>query len=205
MDILIKAARLFYAICMAGLAFQQFFYADFRPVIFPTWPSGIPGLAIWAYLSSIIFIVSAVAIVLGKRAREVSLVLGGILLLLFCFGYVPYELFVEPYSKHLGTWTNPLKELALSGGAFVIAGSFPEEKLSVRKKSLLIRILEKIIPFGPIFFSITMISFGIDHFFYTQFVSTLVPAWVPDHIFWTYFAAVTLIGSGVAIILKIRL
>ena len=47
--------------------------------------------------------------------------------------------------------------------------------------------------------------FGIDHFFYTEFVAALVPSWMPDHIFWTYFAAVALIGSGVAIIIKIRL
>ena len=60
------------------------------------------------------------------------------------------------------------------------------------------------IPIGKIFFSITMISFGIDHFLYTGFVATLVPSWFADHNFWAYFAGVALIGSGVAIILEIK-
>jgi hypothetical protein len=50
-----------------------------------------------------------------------------------------------------------------------------------------------------------MISFGLDHFFYTDGISTIVPNWIPWHIFWTYFAGVALIGSGVTIILKIQL
>lgn len=40
---------------------------------------------------------------------------------------------------------------------------------------------------------------------YAENVATLVPAWIPDHLFWTYFAGVTLICSGVAIILNIRM
>jgi hypothetical protein len=50
-----------------------------------------------------------------------------------------------------------------------------------------------------------MIAFGIDHFLYTDFVAKLVPGWIPWHVFWTYFGGVALIGSGVAIIFKIKL
>jgi hypothetical protein len=31
-----------------------------------------------------------------------------------------------------------------------------------------------------------------------------VPSWIPNHIFWIYFAGAALLGSGIAIILKIR-
>jgi uncharacterized membrane protein YphA (DoxX/SURF4 family) len=97
------------------------------------------------------------------------------------------------------------KELALSGGAFVMAGSFSETSANVQKRPAFVKLLEKLIPFGGIFFSITMISFGIDHFLYTKHVVPLVPAWIPYPVFWTYFAAVALIGSGIAIVLKIKL
>jgi uncharacterized membrane protein YphA (DoxX/SURF4 family) len=100
-------------------------------------------------------------------------------------------------------WTDPLKELALAGGAFVIVElSNDETSDSTRKRFFGAR--KKFIPFGKIFFSFTMISFGIDHFFYTDFVSTLIPSWIPDHKSWTYIAGVALIASGVAIILNIR-
>ena len=65
--------------------------------------------------------------------------------------------------------------------------------------------LEKFIPAGPIFFSVMMIVFGIDHFLYTDFVATLVPSWIPGHVFWTYFAGIALIGSGLGILFKIKL
>ena len=204
MEKLSKAGRIFYGTGMADLGFQQFLYGNFRPVILPSWPS-IPAIVFWAYLTGVFFIVAGIAIIFDKKGRMASLILGGLLLMIFCFGQVSYELFVDPYTRHLGVWTNALKELALSGGAFVMAASFPEPAVNRREKPFLIRLLERFIPLGPVFFSITLISFGIDHFFYMETVAALVPSWMPDHVFWTYFAAVALIGSGVAIILKIRL
>ena len=51
----------------------------------------------------------------------------------------------------------------------------------------------------------TIISFGIDHFLFAQEASTRVPSWIPGHLFWIYFGGVALIGSGIAIILKIKI
>ena len=50
-----------------------------------------------------------------------------------------------------------------------------------------------------------LIVFGIDHFLYTKGVATLVPGWIPGPVFWTYFGAVALIGSGVCIMLNIKI
>ena len=122
---------------------------------------------------------------------------------MFAFHFV-FLVFFNPNSFNLGSWSNALKALALSGGSFVMAGSFLEESLPDDKKSVYRRRMEKMIPAGRIFFSITMIAFGIDHFLYTDFVATLVPSWIPGHLFWTYFAAIALIGSGIGITFKIK-
>ena len=37
-----------------------------------------------------------------------------------------------------------------------------------------------------------------------KFVASLVPAWIPGHAFWTYFAGTALIASGVAMITRIK-
>ena len=202
---LIKTARSFYAIAMVVYGIQQFIYADFRNVLLPAWQSKLPLLPVWAYIFGVVLITAGLAIIFEKKAKEASLILGGIFLVLFCFVHIPYEI-IDPYSysKHLGSWANSLKELALSGGGFVIAGSFQEENSNVQKKPVLFKLLEKMIPFGMIFFSITMTSFGIGHFMYIEFEAKLVPAWFPDHLFWAYFAGVALVGSGVFIILNIR-
>ena len=201
LPVLIKTARIFFGIGMMGIGIQHFIYSDFRPVIIPpAWPQWIHSPII-AYIIGAAIVTAGIFILLGKSIKAVSLMLGSFLLVCFLFIQCPYILFVQPNSSaHLGLWTDPLKELALSGGAFIIAGLSPDTSA----KYAFLTVTEKLIPFGKFFFSITMIAFGIDHFFYTEFVATLVPAWVPDHTFWAYLAGVALIGSGVAIILKIK-
>ena len=49
-----------------------------------------------------------------------------------------------------------------------------------------------------------LIIFGIDHFLYTSFVKTIVPAWIGAQLFWTYFAGVALILSGLAILINFK-
>lgn len=201
----IKTGRNFYAIALVVYGIQQFYFGSFRNVLFPAWQSSLPLLPVWSYLFGVMLILAGVAIMLVKRGREVSLILGAIFLVFFCFAHIPYQLISEPNKPyHLALWTSALKELAYAGGAFVIAGTFTKENINPEEKHTLIKILEKFIPFGSIFFCITMTSFGIMHFMYADHVATMVPNWIPDHPFWTYFAAVALIGSGVCIVLNIR-
>jgi uncharacterized membrane protein YphA (DoxX/SURF4 family) len=201
MKSLIKPGRIAYCIGLAGMVFPQFFYGNFGSNFFPQWPN-LPFVAFWASLFAIVTVAACAAIIFEKNARTVSLVLGGFLFATYCFGYLPYEILVEPYNNYLGTWASGLKEPALAGGAFVIAGSFPRE---ANLKNTSLKWLEKLIPFGPLLFCITMVLYGISHFLYVKPVSTLVPGWIPGHIFWTYFAGVMLTGSGIAIVLKIKL
>jgi uncharacterized membrane protein YphA (DoxX/SURF4 family) len=194
---LLWLGRCFYGIGIAGLGIQQFVYSDFRPVILIYLPSSMLGLSIWAYITGGALILAGVLIIFSKKARIVSLALAIFFFLLFVCSHVYYQLFLSPYDFHLGSWTDALKELTLSGGAFVMAVSFAKEKSVTGNKLFLI--------LGRVFFSIMLIAFGIDHFLYTEFVATLVPGWIPGHIFWTYLAAVALIGSGVCIMFKIMI
>jgi uncharacterized membrane protein len=194
-----KVGRIFYGISIAVIGFLTFYYADFPYMLIPPKHSWIPGLAAIAFISGSLFILAGACIVFGKKARPVSLVLGGVLLMVFCFYFIPYQLIVSPNYMHFGDWENAAKELTLAGGALVIAGCFSE-----RTENPVIRFLDKMIPYGAILFSITIISYGIDHFLYANEAADYVPSWVPYHMFWAYFAGIALLGSGAAIILKIN-
>jgi uncharacterized membrane protein YphA (DoxX/SURF4 family) len=202
MEKFIRPARVAYCIGLTGMVFPQFFYKVFGSNFFPAWLH-LPWVAFWACLFTVVTIAACIAIVFEKKARQASLILGGLLLAMYCFGYIPYEIIIAPYNNYLGTWADGLKEPALAGGAFIIAGSFAEK--AEFPKTSIIKILEKLIPFGRIFFSITMILYGCAHFLYTKPISTLVPGWIPGHIFWTYLAGAALICSGIAIIFRIKL
>lgn len=191
--------RIFYGIGIAGTGFQTIYYKDFPYYMLPPKHSWIPGLAVLAYISGALLILAGIYIVLAKKTKSIALLLGTVLLLIFCFYHVPYEFIATSNYMHLVEWENAEKELALAGGAFVIAGCFSE-----RNENPFFKFLTKLIPFGAIFFSITMISFGLIHFLYAKEVADYVPSWMPNRIFWAYFAGTALIGSGVAIILKIK-
>jgi uncharacterized membrane protein len=202
---LIRAGRAFYGICLVTNGILQLFYADFRPQILPPWPSRIPGLAVCARLVGLALVASGVAILINKKARTIALLWGGALLLFIPVFHVPYMLLVNPHPNRLGSWADTFNTLALAGMAFIVAGSFGEQTETGEGTPALLRPLERLIPFGRYFFCTTIVAFGVCHFLYSPYIDTLVPAWIPWHRFWTYFAGTCLIGSGTAIILKIRL
>jgi hypothetical protein len=152
-----------------------------------------------AYVFGIMFVLAGACIVFKKKTRHVSLLTGTILLLIFCFYFIPYEFMSSSRYMHLVQWENAEKELAFASGTFVIAGCF-----SSKNENFLYRSLGKLIPFGPVLFSIPIISFGLLHVLYAKDVADYVPSWVPARLFWAYFCGAALIGSGLAIILKIK-
>ncbi len=200
MEPLIRIARISYGIMMGALAVQQIVYGNFRPVIMP--PISFPGITICVYIFSIALFLASVAIILDRNARTIALIMGGVFLLLIVLFQLPYELGYDAGYQGLISWAGDNKELVFSGGAFVIAGSYP---VFGKPESALTGLLEKLIPLGSVFVSITMICFGTDHFLYLSGVAGLVPAWIPWPVFWTEFAGAALILSGIAIILRIQL
>jgi hypothetical protein len=191
-----NTGRFFYGISIAVMGFLTIYYKDFPYMLFPVQPLQIPGLV---YIFGILFILIGACIFFEIKIRPVSLLFGSVLLLIFCFYHLPYEFGVNTNYKKLLEWDNPGKELALAGGAFVIAGCF-----AGKNKNRLSMLGEKLMPFGAILFSIPIITFGILHLLYAKDVSTMVPSWISRPVFWTYLAGVGLAGSGIAIIFKIR-
>ncbi|MGZ3765417.1 MAG: hypothetical protein ACXVA2_12180 [Mucilaginibacter sp.] len=192
--------RAFFAIGLVAIAIQQLVCADFRPVIVPpAYPEWLHGRFILTCIFSVAFIAACTAILFEVKARTASLLLAGILLLLVPTLQLPFQLF-GPYPLQIGVYTDLFKELTLSGGAFIVAGSLTEESNS----SALIKLLAKLIPAGKYFLAITMVVFGIEHFVYVDFVRTLVPGWIPGTLFWTYFAGVALSAAGIGILLNIQ-
>jgi uncharacterized membrane protein len=53
---------------------------------------------------------------------------------------------------------------------------------------------------GRVCLAAFLISSGVQHFLFAPFVVTLVPAWVPAPLFWSYFAGVALIAGGVGLL-----
>jgi len=198
----LKIGRAFYGLCLMGLGAQQFQYGEFRPVFVPDWPAWLHHSAL-AYIFGAALIFAGGLIALAKNARKIALITAAVFLVFFLCFQTFFLFFISPDKFSLGAWTNALKELALSGGALIVAGSYPQ--LNTTTNDSPFSWLEKLIPFGRFFFGLMLACFGIDHFLYAQFVATLVPGWIPGAMFWTYFAGLALFGAGVAFIFNFRI
>ncbi len=57
---------------------------------------------------------------------------------------------------------------------------------------------------GRLAFAIALVVFAVQHFLYARFIATLIPAWIPGHVFWAYFIGVAFVGAAVAIATKVQ-
>ncbi|MDP4216357.1 MAG: hypothetical protein Q8927_09155 [Bacteroidota bacterium] len=188
--IIIRSGLFFFGVTLIGIGVLQVVFADFESVILPYWPDRFPGKLIGVYIASLGLIIPGMVLLLGKDLRKLCLWLGVAFLLLFLIGHLPYRLVHDLHS--MGPWTNSLKTLTFSGGALLLAKALPGKGPGL---------VEKVVPAAPLFIAIFLIFCGIEHFVYAPFVATLVPAWIPGAMFWTYFAGAALIAAGLGILL----
>lgn len=67
--------------------------------------------------------------------------------------------------------------------------------------------IDKLMPFGRMFFAIPLAVFGSEHFTATAAIAALVPRWIPGATFWVYLIGVAFICAAVsiAVLVKARL
>ncbi|HTT32006.1 MAG TPA: hypothetical protein VMH48_00250 [Methylomirabilota bacterium] len=53
---------------------------------------------------------------------------------------------------------------------------------------------------GPLFFAIPLAVFGADHFVASKVVASIVPSWIPWHLFWAYFVGVALLAAALSLV-----
>jgi len=64
--------------------------------------------------------------------------------------------------------------------------------------------LDKLILFGPLFYAAPLAAFGTEHFTLTQAIASLVPRWIPWHLFWAYFVGACFIAAALSLVARIQ-
>jgi uncharacterized membrane protein len=189
--------RCFIAVAIIAFGVQHLVYADFVTRLAPKLPAAIPGHVLLACAFGIYLIGSGFALLSKKTARPTALLLAASLFASLAFLYAP------ALAVNLGDvslWTKAGKALTLSGGALLIAGSLPAEFDQDRTPLAIITLpLAKCIPFARYFLGGFFAYCGVLHFIYVNFVTGLVPSWIPGPVFWTYFSGVALFAAGLGI------
>lgn len=198
--------RIFFAIALVAFGIQQFLFGDFVPGRAPAWPVGVPGRLAWAWSSGLLFIATGgtllwTGVTPAPRVRRAAWLLtgmtGAIIAVWALLRHVPLILQDGQFGS---AWTMFGKALTFSTGALAVAASLR----GLDGQAGASRALHRMDELGPTLGRIGLGSFmaaaGIQHFLWEEFVQTLVPAWIPGPLFWTYFAGVALIAAGVGLI-----
>jgi uncharacterized membrane protein len=166
-------------------------------------PAVPAGAAAAAYLTGALLVAAGLAIVSGRMVRPAAAVVGAMILLVFAVFLAPpivwHPEMERPYLRGF-MWTNPLKALALAGGAALLAALSPA---GPRALEALARAVAKLAPLAAGVLAVFLVVCGVQHFVYDDFVMTLVPTWIPPgQRFWTYFAGVALVAGGAGILFR---
>jgi uncharacterized membrane protein YphA (DoxX/SURF4 family) len=179
---LLKLGRTFFAVSMAAFGIQYLIYALFKagPGLGPPWT---PAPTFWAYFTAIVSLAAAACIAARLQARCAAIVLAITILVRALWVYVP-KLAANPHDP--GPWTSGFELLAICGAAVVLAGGQTTTKL------------------GRLLFAIPLVVFGVQHFLYARFIATLIPSWIPGHLFWAYFVGVAFVAAALSISSQIK-
>jgi uncharacterized membrane protein len=97
-------------------------------------------------------------------------------------------------------WPSPSLCLHAASAALFVVGLF----LTLRKPAPPRQGPERLIRFGPLFFSVPLALFGMQHFVFLDEVKSAVPSWMPGHLFWAVLVGTALIAAGFSLITGIR-
>ncbi|HEV2709854.1 MAG TPA: hypothetical protein VGU67_06570 [Edaphobacter sp.] len=189
-DGLSRVGRILFGLAMVLFGLLYLFHArGTGPAPGPPWAA---ETGILACLIGAGFVVVGVSIVSKMGARAAAVSLGVVLLLRVLIFFVPQWI---RHSHDPGPWTSGAEIMAMGAAALVLAGEL-ELLNSMSWESLVVA--------GRFLFAAALVVFGVQHFLYAKFIATLIPAWIPGHLFFSYFVGAVFLAVALSLATKIQ-
>jgi len=160
----------------------------------PIWtgvPRSVPVRVAFAYLTASVSLGTGIGLLWRRSAALASRVLLVYLLLWFLLFRLPL-VFQNPIATV--SWWACGETAVMVAAAWVLYVWFAGDRgpgFAGGDKGL--RIARTLYGLG-------LIPFGVAHFTYLDRTVSMVPGWMPGHLFWAYFTGVSLIAAGVAVV-----
>lgn len=192
MDKILTLGRFLFAFSLAFFGIQYFLYGRFvggLPIIPPWIPGGPPA----AYLTGAILIAASVGIAMKRTASLSATLLGSFLLLcvLLLHGLRATAILTDGVTR-----TRAFEVLALGSAALFMAPALRSVRTSSQPRSAA---QDRLALAGRFLFAFSLVVFGAQHFQFARFVASLVPSWMPGHLFWACFTGAAMLAAGIAI------
>jgi uncharacterized membrane protein YphA (DoxX/SURF4 family) len=184
---LIIPGRSLFAVAMMAFGIQHLILAVTGAGLGPPWT---PEYHLLAYLIGAGLVAASVALAAGWQVRCAAIVVALVALVRALICYAP-RLAASP--RDPGPWTSGFELLAMCGASLVLAAAFTRSRSRSGRGGALFES-------GRSLFAVSLLVFGILHLMYGAFVATLIPKWIPGHLFWAYFVGVAFIAAALAIV-----
>ena len=63
---------------------------------------------------------------------------------------------------------------------------------------------DRLILLGTMFYAAPLAAFGTEHFTLTKAIGSIIPAWIPWHLFWVYFVGACFIAAALSMVTGIQ-
>ena len=173
--------RVLLGIAIAAFGVEDLVAGDFLPGLQPA-PAGLPARAALAYLTGAILLGAALGLIANRRAQAAARVVTAVMALSLVALFAPI-LIAAP--RNGGAWTGAFEVIAIASAAARLG--FPARPA-----------------LGRIGFAISLPVFGLLHFVYVDYVASVIPRWLPAHVFWAYATGVAHLAGGAALLTGIQ-
>jgi uncharacterized membrane protein len=196
MDRLLTLGRYAFGIAIAAFGLQYYMYVSSHSGLAPG-PPWLVGGAFAACVAGGLLLVLGIAIVAAKEVVMPAAALGTFLLAYVVFLYLPR---LATRLTDPAPWTSSMELLALCGAAFALAGTRRDQP----RPRLSTGLSDRLAGAGGYLFAFPLAVFGVQHFMYSRFVATLVPAWIPWRWLWACFVGAAFIAASIGIAVRVQ-
>lgn len=157
-------------------------------------PKDFPARELLPYFYSLISLAAGLGLLWRRTAAPAARLLLIYLLswmLLFKLRYILMHAGTEVYYE---SWGETAVQVA---AAWVLYSWFAE---AWDKRNLAFATGDRGLRIARVIYGLAMIAFGLSHFAYLGNTASLVPGWLPGHVYWAYFTGSAYLAAGVAVL-----
>ena len=185
-----------FAVTMIGLGTVGLVRPDFAPVWNPV-STTVPARELLLYLGAFISLTCGIGLLVPRVAVLAARVLLATLLLWLVLLRLPNFLHAPAFEACWSVFPLALM-LAAAWVRYVwLAADWDRVHLSFISGNNGLRI-------ARVLYGLSLIFFGTAHFIDLKDTVSLIPNWLPGHLFWAYFTGCTFVAAGVAVLIGFR-
>lgn len=184
-----------FAIATIAFGLLQIITGNFNKGLLPV-PAGLPGRTILAYSSGTILIILGIGLFVNRWKTIASFSLGIVWLIYFV---VLHLVLLSTDIFNAGEWTAAFEAVILCSGAFFLTVINAQSGSGSGNFS---RAAGKLFTVSRYALALALIVFAVLHFKYAEYISTLIPGWIPARLFLAYFIGVAFILTAVSIVIN---